>query len=249
MVPGTTTSSGPAGAPTTWPPCWTPNRAYRNRNVSRPSAADPCWLLRSADGFRWEKMQEEPVISDGAFDSLNIPVWDHVRGRYLAIYRDFTEGVRTIKIAEVRRLPELDSRRMGRFRGRTAGASLHQWNGPVYPGSPISSWLPQAFSSLAQPIPRLSPAGSFGCGSHVQPGRLPLAPSPGSVRPSRAGRAQELAQPEQSPGGGDGGDRSRRTLPLHASQLQGPQPLPGADWCCAPTASSPCTRVMGAASS
>ena len=56
--------------------------------------------LKSADGFRWEKMQEEPVISDGAFDSLNIPVWDHVRGRYLAIYRDFTEGVRTIKIAE-----------------------------------------------------------------------------------------------------------------------------------------------------
>ena len=60
----------------------------------------PLLALKSADGFRWEKMQEEPVISDGAFDSLNIPVWDHARGRYLAIYRDFTEGVRTIKIAE-----------------------------------------------------------------------------------------------------------------------------------------------------
>lgn len=60
----------------------------------------PLLALKSADGYHWEKMQEEPVISDGAFDSLNIPVWDHVRGRYLAIYRDFTEGVRTIKIAE-----------------------------------------------------------------------------------------------------------------------------------------------------
>ena len=63
-------------------------------------AGGPLLALKSADGFRWEKMQEEPVISDGAFDSLNIPVWDQERNRYLAIYRDFTEGVRTIKIAE-----------------------------------------------------------------------------------------------------------------------------------------------------
>ena len=62
-------------------------------------AGGPLLALRSADGFRWEKMQDAPVISDGAFDSLNIPVWDQERSQYLAIYRDFIDGVRTIKTA------------------------------------------------------------------------------------------------------------------------------------------------------
>ena len=62
-------------------------------------ARGPLLALRSADGFRWEKMQDAPVISDGAFDSLNIPVWDQERSQYLAIYRDFIDGVRTIKTA------------------------------------------------------------------------------------------------------------------------------------------------------
>ena len=39
------------------------------------------------------------MISDGAFDSLNVPFWDSVRGLYVAIYRDFGSGVRTIKCA------------------------------------------------------------------------------------------------------------------------------------------------------
>ena len=62
-------------------------------------AGGPLLALRSAAGFRWEKMQDAPVISDGAFDSLNIPVWDQERSQYLAIYRDFIDGVRTIKTA------------------------------------------------------------------------------------------------------------------------------------------------------
>ena len=44
-------------------------------------------------------MQEEPVISDGAFDSLNLPLWDAARSRYVAFYRDFTNGVRHVKFA------------------------------------------------------------------------------------------------------------------------------------------------------
>ena len=62
-------------------------------------AGGPLVALRSADGIRWEKMQEKPVISDGAFDSQNVAFWDSARRRYVAVYRDFHHGLRSIKCA------------------------------------------------------------------------------------------------------------------------------------------------------
>jgi hypothetical protein len=55
--------------------------------------------FQSADGLRWTRIQEAPVITDGAFDSLNVVFWDSIRNHYVAIYRDFRDGVRTIKFA------------------------------------------------------------------------------------------------------------------------------------------------------
>ena len=48
--------------------------------------------LASADGLRWRKMREEPVITLGAFDSQNLAFWDQVRGEYRAYVRDFRNG-------------------------------------------------------------------------------------------------------------------------------------------------------------
>ena len=62
-------------------------------------AGGPLIALKSADGIRWQKMREEPVISDGAFDSQNLAFWDAYQRRYLAVYRDFHHGVRSIKTA------------------------------------------------------------------------------------------------------------------------------------------------------
>ena len=56
----------------------------------------------SADGKSWRPAQEKPIITDGAFDSLNVVFWDAVRAQYTAIYRDFVHGVRTIKYATSR---------------------------------------------------------------------------------------------------------------------------------------------------
>lgn len=53
----------------------------------------------SADGVRWRKLRDEPIITDGAFDSLNLVFWDVPRQEYVAIYRDFIHGVRSIKCA------------------------------------------------------------------------------------------------------------------------------------------------------
>ena len=53
----------------------------------------------SPDGLHWRQLQEKPIITDGAFDSLNVVFWDANRGQYAAIYRDFIYGLRTIKYA------------------------------------------------------------------------------------------------------------------------------------------------------
>lgn len=49
--------------------------------------------FRSADGIRWSPMHDKPVITQGAFDSLNTALWDAERGRYVAFVRHFKPGV------------------------------------------------------------------------------------------------------------------------------------------------------------
>lgn len=53
----------------------------------------------SADGIRWRMLREEPVITQGAFDSQNVAFWDSARGRYAAYFRGFREGVRAVLMA------------------------------------------------------------------------------------------------------------------------------------------------------
>lgn len=50
------------------------------------------FAFQSADGIRWKRMREEPVITEGAFDSQNIAFWDEAAGVYRAYYRIFSEG-------------------------------------------------------------------------------------------------------------------------------------------------------------
>jgi len=38
--------------------------------------------LASGDGIHWRKLREEPVITDGKFDSLNVAFWDAIAGAY-----------------------------------------------------------------------------------------------------------------------------------------------------------------------
>lgn len=62
--------------------------------------------LASADGFRWRLMREEPILTEGPFDTRNTPFWDSRRGEY-AIYTrgkagsqgTFKGGVRWIRYA------------------------------------------------------------------------------------------------------------------------------------------------------
>lgn len=46
----------------------------------------------SEDGIHWRKKQEQPVITEGAFDSQNIAFWDTETGCYRSYSRSWTQG-------------------------------------------------------------------------------------------------------------------------------------------------------------
>ena len=50
----------------------------------------------SEDGIRWQKMQEGPVFTRGAFDSQNVAFWSEAEGCYCAYFRIFYRGKRGI---------------------------------------------------------------------------------------------------------------------------------------------------------
>ncbi len=50
----------------------------------------------SADGLRWKKLRDKPVLTKGAFDSQNVPFWSEAEGLYLCYFRVFVKGVRRI---------------------------------------------------------------------------------------------------------------------------------------------------------
>ena len=68
------------------------------------------YALKSADGIHWTKISEQPVITEGKFDSQNNAFWDGVRQQYWCYVRGFHEpsgqstddtkhGIRDIRVA------------------------------------------------------------------------------------------------------------------------------------------------------
>lgn len=54
---------------------------------------------QSADGVRWSLVQEQPVITDGNFDSQNLALWHPGQKRYLAYHRKANNKVRDIMVS------------------------------------------------------------------------------------------------------------------------------------------------------
>lgn len=46
----------------------------------------------SADGLRWRKLRDEPVLREGAFDSQNVSFHSATEGRYVCYFRTWTDG-------------------------------------------------------------------------------------------------------------------------------------------------------------
>ncbi len=77
------------------------------------------YAFKSRDGIHWSFLQDEPIITDGAFDTQNVAFRDSERGEYRAYIRDFRDGVRGIRTS--------------------TSKDFREWTKPVwleYPGSP-----------------------------------------------------------------------------------------------------------------
>ncbi len=100
-------------------PACPPAAQYKALGRSDGKHKPGLYAFQSPDGIRWKLMQEEPVITKGAFDSQNLAFWDAARGGYADYHRGFRDGVRDIMTA-------------------TSKDFLH-WTDPVfleYPGAP-----------------------------------------------------------------------------------------------------------------
>lgn len=67
------------------------------RNWQQGATPGGLYAFASADGIHWRKMRPEPVITQGAFDSQNLALWDAERQRYASFSRIFTNRVRAIQ--------------------------------------------------------------------------------------------------------------------------------------------------------
>jgi len=76
-------------------PAASPEARYKGfHNVEKGLMA-----VKSSDGIHWSHLSDKPVLTDGAFDSLNLAFWNAERGVYRAYYRDLRNGLRDIKTA------------------------------------------------------------------------------------------------------------------------------------------------------
>ncbi|GMV98802.1 MAG: hypothetical protein AMXMBFR83_31500 [Phycisphaerae bacterium] len=50
----------------------------------------------SPDGVHWKRLRDEPIITDGAFDSQNTACWDAVNRQYVCFLRKAQKGMRSV---------------------------------------------------------------------------------------------------------------------------------------------------------
>ncbi|MEW4567038.1 hypothetical protein AB1L88_04145 [Tautonia sp. JC769] len=108
------------------------------------------WAFTSPDGLRWDRVGEGPVISDGAFDSQNVPCWSEHEGRYLCYFRVFKDGFRRV--------------------ARTTSADFLDWNGPELMTYDDDRPIEHLYTNQTSPYFR-APHLNVGIAARFMPGR------------------------------------------------------------------------------
>ncbi len=55
------------------------------------------FALASPDGIHWRLLQEEPILTEGHYDSPNVSFWDHLRGEYVTYVRGLVDYTTPLK--------------------------------------------------------------------------------------------------------------------------------------------------------
>lgn len=69
---------------------------YKGISRGRPGGKKGLYVFKSPDAIHWSLLHDQPVITEGAFDSQNLAFWDPVTKKYVDYHRIFINGVRSI---------------------------------------------------------------------------------------------------------------------------------------------------------
>lgn len=107
------------------------------------SHAEELYAFASPDGLHWRLLRDEPVITEGKFDSQNLAFWDSERGCYVEYHRHFYEH------------PEDRSDKPERIRGIMTGTSddFVTWTDPQWIDSGTAPHE-HLYTNQIQPYPR-----------------------------------------------------------------------------------------------
>ena len=73
-----------------------PEARYKGIGRGRPQGKKGLYVFQSPDGIHWKLINNEPVITEGAFDSQNLAFWDTHTQQYREYHRTFVSGKRAI---------------------------------------------------------------------------------------------------------------------------------------------------------
>lgn len=73
-----------------------PESKYKAISRGRPLGEKGLYVFQSPDGIHWGLIKNEPIITEGAFDSQNLAFWNPHTQQYVDFHRTFTNGVRDI---------------------------------------------------------------------------------------------------------------------------------------------------------
>jgi len=71
---------------------------YKAISRGRPQGKKGLYVFKSPDAIHWSLIKDEPVITDGYFDSQNLAFWDPHTKHYVDYHRTFIDGVRAIQM-------------------------------------------------------------------------------------------------------------------------------------------------------
>ncbi|MGD8240850.1 MAG: hypothetical protein PVH68_20030 [Armatimonadota bacterium] len=69
-----------------------PEARYKAVGRGEKGKTQLLFAFHSPDAIHWSPVSDEPVITQGAFDSQNVAFWDSLRAEYRAYVRDFRDG-------------------------------------------------------------------------------------------------------------------------------------------------------------
>ena len=131
----------------------------KHRYKALGGSADGLIAFVSPDGIHWSRLREEPVFTEGIFDSQNVPFWSAAENQYVCYFRTWTEtnygGFRTIS--------------------RTTSDDFINWSAPKEMGfgeAPIE----HLYTNQTHPYFR-APHQYIGIAARFMPGRQVLSPA------------------------------------------------------------------------